>query len=510
MRKTPQTHEVGTTVHVAPGDLLLQRNIREAKPDADLSASVKAVGVLEPITAVLTAEGGLLVRYGHRRTLAAIDAGTETVPVYIVGTDADDNASEIARIIRQRDENTHRAGLTVAEDVSVVQTLTGLGLSAAQVVKQARIKRADVDTALIVAGSSIASKAAERYEALTLDQAAVVAEFEDDAETVKALVVAAVEGKFDHVAQQARDARAEQAARQRVCDALTKAGVPLTDRPSYDERSVLRLSRLSAQDKGYDSISVEDHATCPGHVAWLETEWVRVGPDGEVVDYPEEPEADESTDDGAKAWEAYEAEYERVRTTSRQAQRALAVYGCGQWKAQGHRDLHATSSGTASRVPAAEQSPEEREAAKVQRKLVIDNNKAWAAAQPVRREFLATLARVKTPPKGAGRFLAVAAWKDPDAGRSSGGNEIAAEALKVKVGTGYGYTDLTPPKSATDARCTVVALVQVLANYEASLTDGSWRYDGTTNATGRYLRFLAECGYPLSEVEKYAISKKTA
>jgi ParB family chromosome partitioning protein len=509
VRKTPQTYEVGTTVHVAPGDLLLQRNIREAKPDAALNASVKAVGVLEPITAVLTAESGLLVRYGHRRTLAAIAGEVPTVPVYIAGSDADDNASEVARIISQRDENTHRAGLTVAEDIGVVETLTGLGLSAAQVAKQARIKRADVDAALTVAGSKIASKAAERYDALTLDQAAVVADFEDDAETVKALVVAATQGKFDHAAQQARDARAEQAARQRVIDALADAGVPLTERPSYEDKSVLRLSRLSASPEGYDSIAVEDHTECPGHIAWLESEWVRVDGNGEVVTYPDEPDVDADTEEGAAAWEAYEQAYEQVRSTSRQAQRAIATYGCGQWKAQGHRDLHATSS--TSRTPAAEQTPEERERAKAERRLVIENNKAWAASQPVRREFLAAFAKSKTAPKGTGRFLAVAMCKDSEAHRSTGGNQLAAEWLNVKGhSAGYGYSDLTPAKSATEARCVVVALVQVLANYEAALTDHSWRHDGTSNATGRYLRFLKECGYTLSEVEKYALSSKTA
>ncbi len=162
------------------------------------------------------------------------------------------------------------------------------------------------------------------------------------------------------------------------------------------------------------------------------------------------------------------------------------------------------------RVPAAEQTPQEREKAKTARKLVIDNNRAWAAAQPVRREFLTTLANAKTLPKGAGRFLAVAMWTDTESERSTSGNTLAAEFLGVKVNTGYGYTDLTPAKSATEARCAVVALVQILANYEAALSDGSWRHDGTKNPTGRYLRFLATCGYGLSDVEKYAVSAKQA
>jgi ParB family chromosome partitioning protein len=56
----------------------------------------------------------------------------------------------------------------------------------------------------------------------------------------------------------------------------------------------------------------------------------------------------------------------------------------------------------------------------------------------------------------------------------------------------------------------MIALVQVLAAYEEAMPKGAWRHDGTGNATGRYLRFLGQCGYTLSEVEEYAISAQEA
>jgi len=43
--------------------------------DAAFSASIKELGVLVPIVAVRTAEKQLRVRFGHRRTLAAVAAG---------------------------------------------------------------------------------------------------------------------------------------------------------------------------------------------------------------------------------------------------------------------------------------------------------------------------------------------------------------------------------------------------------------------------------------------------
>ena len=74
-------------------------------------ASIREVGVLMPIVAVRTAEGAVRVRYGHRRTLAAIEADRPTVPVIVTGSD---DADDVARIITQWHENEHRAGLYTA------------------------------------------------------------------------------------------------------------------------------------------------------------------------------------------------------------------------------------------------------------------------------------------------------------------------------------------------------------------------------------------------------------
>jgi len=66
MTTSTNTFEVGTTVHVAPTDLLMQRNVREATPCPALVKSIKDVGVLQPITAVITDDGKLRVPLGRR------------------------------------------------------------------------------------------------------------------------------------------------------------------------------------------------------------------------------------------------------------------------------------------------------------------------------------------------------------------------------------------------------------------------------------------------------------
>lgn len=503
---TTQAFEVGTLVQVAPSTVLLERNIRDAQPDADLIKSIKDLGVLVPLVAVTTNDGALLIRQGHRRTLAAIEAKTETIPVYVAGTDSEADEAEVARIIAQRDENTHRAGLSTAEEVGVVEQLAAFGLSPAQIAKKARIKRDQVDTALTVSGSELARKASEKYEALTLDQAAVVAEFEDDAETVKALIAASTTGQFEHAAQRARDDRDEAQARAAVLDALNAEGVTVIDRPGYeDEKRILRLDRLVTSDDRdtRKDLSPTDHAECPGHVAWIGSDWFDVDADGNPIVFPDEP--DEDADD--EVWEAHDTECTRIRREARRVTRPTAIYGCDGWRKHGHHDRY--DHGSSSKPKADDMSDKEREAAKAQRKLVVENNKAWSAAETVRRDWLATFAKAKTPPKGTARFIATAMSRDGHLVGDVDGNRLASQWLD-KEHHGYGRADLSPTKTATDNRCLVLALLQVLGCYEAATSKDTWRQNGTDNAAGRYLRFLQAAGYTLSPVEKYAISSKTA
>ena len=103
-------------VEVDPRTLLIDVNIRlDARLDKDFTNSIKDLGVLVPIAVVRTAEGGLRVRFGHRRTLAAIEAGLEAVPVEVIGDEGSDDAAQVLRIVTQHAENAHRAGLTTAE-----------------------------------------------------------------------------------------------------------------------------------------------------------------------------------------------------------------------------------------------------------------------------------------------------------------------------------------------------------------------------------------------------------
>lgn len=134
--------------------------------------------MLQPITVVRTATGQYRVRYGQRRTLAAVLADCPTVPVsptvpVIVAGDEDD---DVERIVRQLDENERRQCLSPSDRVRAVEQLAAFGVTPDQIAKRTRTKQTVVDAAVKVAGSELATKAADRYGFMDLEQLAVVAE----------------------------------------------------------------------------------------------------------------------------------------------------------------------------------------------------------------------------------------------------------------------------------------------------------------------------------------------
>lgn len=488
------------TQKINPNDLLVDLNVREdLNLDRTFVASIKDHGVLQPIVAVQTDEG-LRVRYGHRRTRAAVEAGLDTVPVLIVATDAEGDAETIERLLTQHAENEHRAGLSTSEKIGVSHQLSLLGVSAAQIAKRTHTKRAEVDAHLSVSSSELATKATSRYD-LTLDQAAAVAEFEDDPETVKALVAAAATGKFEHVAQRARQDRAEAEAKAPVIEALTADNVAIIDQPGYGDTAVSLTRLVDAEGNDLDP---DEHRTCEGHAVWLSEVPTYTEPDGTVikadhwgnVEWPEDktPAAD---DEAEQRWEAVIVGSQWV-----------PVAACTDYKAHGHRDRYDHSP---SRPTAASMTEEEREAAKVARRLVIENNKAWKAAREVRREWIKTYLTRKTPPTQAGPFIARSLAAEPDLTSDTDANRIAADWFGADPATYGRSTDLANTcEAASDKRAQVLTLGLVLAGYEHRANDAAWRDNGEHSATGRYLRFLTELGYTLSDVEDYAVSVQTA
>lgn len=278
-----------------------------------------------------------------------------------------------------------------------------------------------------------------------------MAEFETDAEVVKALVVAAKqsEGDFAHALQRARDKRDEAVAVAALVEQLTAAGVRVIEQPDYDDKTVKRLvSLVDTQDK---RLTPETHAACPGHAAYVQRDW----------------------------------------------QGVEAVHVCTDWQANEHRDPHV---GTRPVGPMSD-------AQKAERRTVIDNNKAWKSAEVVRREFVATLLARKTAPKGAAVYVATELGHGPRSLSDALAKANGLAATLLGTDSTHSRTSVAAlAASATDARAHVIALGIVLAAVERATGIHSWR--NVDPATARYLGFLAELGYVLSDVEKLAAGIK--
>lgn len=173
----PGSQPPAELVYVDPRALVVDANVREQVAlDKPFLGSIRDLGVLVPISARRIPGGDeLRVVLGQRRTRAAVEAGLASVPVFVVEASSDEKAAEIARIIEQVVENDHRAALPDADRVTAYQQLGLLGLSAGQIARRTRTGVRAVKSSLAVAGSELATAAMHRY-ALTLDQAATVAE----------------------------------------------------------------------------------------------------------------------------------------------------------------------------------------------------------------------------------------------------------------------------------------------------------------------------------------------
>lgn len=476
-------------VQLDPHTLLVDLNVRsDATADRTLTESLRDRGVLAPIVAVRTADGHVRVRAGHRRTQAAIAAGLPTVPVVIVADESTDDAGTVERLLDQWAENEHRAALPTPDRISVIGQLAAFGLSPAQIAKRTRTRRTDVDAALAVTASELARATATRYE-LTIDQAAAVAEFDHDPTTVKALVAAVKTGQFAHVLQRARDDRAATAERDALAGGYRDAGIRVLDEPG----TARRLDTLADVDG--QPIDAATHTACRSHAVLIRQEWTydEDEPDGHEGSDQDDPHDD--TDDRPR--------YATPRLTW------AAVPHCADPDAQGHHDRR---SRTHASGPTDHPTEAQRAAASAARREVLENNKAWRSSEKVRRTWLRAFAARRTAPRGSAAWIATTlATGDHDLRRALEDGHTLARQLLTGDTTRPVWGQVHPAlaealATATDARAGVISLVLLLAAHEQATGVHSWR--NVRPATGRYLRYLGELGYTLSEVEQKAAGQK--
>jgi ParB family chromosome partitioning protein len=247
----------------------------------------------------------------------------------------------------------------------------------------------------------------------------------------------------------------------------------VVDEPPYGDRTVAKLDQLRAADagdgnssEGAGELTVDGHAGCPGHAAFLRDRGAWSGtPD------------------------------------------VTAVYVCSDWKAYGHQPRFADSPLTGLSAGGGRMSAE----AKAERREVIANNKAWDAARPVRQRWLTGFLARRTAPKDAPQWIA--------ATLASCGHDVR-RAMEDGHQTGLGLLGLAtdPPwrpysgtpnpavtaaAKATAARATMITLGLLLGGLEGTVTRNTWR--SATADQLAYFTALQTWGYPLSDVEQLVV-----
>ena len=186
-----------------------------------------------------------------------------------------DDTDEADRIVKQWHENERRDALTETDRLAAVEQLTILGVPAGNIARRLGTPKKQVEAAVQANGSDLAKTAARKH-ALTLTDAALIAEFEDDEDTVADILRAVKDGdSAEHVAQRARDDKARREAHEAAVAALVEAGVTVIDRPGYDDKTIKELREIRLVKRNGDPKvnppTEAEHATCPGHAAYVTT-----------------------------------------------------------------------------------------------------------------------------------------------------------------------------------------------------------------------------------------------
>jgi ParB family chromosome partitioning protein len=445
-------------VRVDPKTLLVGPNVRkDVVLGKEFVASIKQHGVRVPISAQET-EGGYEVVDGQRRTLAAVDAGLDQVPVVVI-----EREEAAARIVDQLVVNEHRAGISDADQIAAIKELSLFNMPAQTIARKVGMPKAVVETAIAVGSSERAVAALRGEKPVSFEDATTIAEFEGDEEAQADLVDRAASGYYiGHVAQEWRDRRG----RERVAeDIKAMPGVTLIEQPGYSQKDPLAVRELFLDEerkKGLNELSHSELAAIAG--------------------------------DGLCAFPVAHGYGDEREITI-----GYAVKG---WKDRG-LFTHSWNENGATKPT----TPEEAAKLKEERRQARENTKAWVAATAVRLEFLRGLIARRTPPKGWIEFVAPRALGiDPYA---NGAWAATAGILGLKSEHSHRsavekHLQAKPTAAAQVMLAAAAGAIEGAADFDRK---GWWHQDGRRDATVKYLLQLQQWGYELSELEQSLVKK---
>jgi ParB family chromosome partitioning protein len=361
----------------------------------------------------------------------------------------------------------HRRNFAPVEEATALFAAHEAGASRTRIRKSTGRKAEDIKTALAAGKMSAQTRAAagDLAAQLTLDELALLAEFDGDAEAVAKIVEALRHGHTaEYVAERIRQDRAEAAQHEQLVAELEAAGVTVTDGLPDG------ASRLAGLVHDGEDLTPEAHAGCPGRGAYFQS-WNLAHP----VHYC-----------------ASLAEYgHTVRT-----------FGAPPGGEE-------TGAGAVTPSPLPDDPPGDTPP-DPGRRLVVEGNKAWAAAGEVRRRWLPQLFARRAAPRQVARFVAEQLLVMPEPLRlglaAAPTSPLFTEVTGLQASQAADGCETCPA-----VRLPLLMLAPVAAAYEGAMsgTDASrstWRADRYSPCprpdAGRYLAFLASIGYQLSVIER--------
>lgn len=449
------------------------------REDLDLNeefiASIRANGVEDPIGIVLLPEGTegpaegagsedkpkpkFRVVDGHRRYFGGLMAEVEDVPVYLSAGKPDDLASQYLTMFNT---SRHTAKLTPIEEASALFAASQAGASQTAIRSRTGLGRAEVKSAIKAGGLSKETKAKIKgVYGLTIDQLALLGEFEDDEAAAGEILREIISGgSGQHAAERIRQHRALKAEAAAARKRYAADGFTVTESLPDGARYLNELLQDGAD------LTPEMHASCPGRGIRI-PDWDPAGtfycsdPDahGHVYRFAAE-DPGEGTDDTGEGDSTPEPESE----------------------APSHR-------------------------------LVREGNVAWTAAGKVRRKWLKDLCARTTIPRDAQLFAAKQVLLMPPNVASKLGGARNEGLFRELTGWAGNTDDATRLDGWKPGKLPVIQFALVAAAYETLLTGKNgalcWRPTAelrfppvSREDAGAYFAHLSALGYQLSTIEQ--------
>ncbi|MFC9249910.1 hypothetical protein [Amycolatopsis thailandensis] len=493
VRRAEREAEYDTIVYCDPADVVIGVNVRTENADTDPTTiqDMTQRGVDMAVKGYRDDDGTVVITMGQRRVLNAREAQCE-VPVWIQAPPADDERkATIDRIIGQVNENDLRVGLTLGDRYNAFQQLVAFDLKPAGIARKlgrGKGGKAYVENVLQAGSSDLARAATERYD-LTLDQAAVVAEFEARGDIVNAkelIRLAVAEPNNFRVfadVQRRKHAEAERvrALTEQLTRELVDAKVTILDdtidADTGPARSLDRLRLTPDSDPGSE-ITIEQHGSCPGHAAWLYEDYQ----DGHTViaarygcaDFLEHDHALSDAPAGRSDFTPYDTDTKEDENEADAAafDAARAAHAAAEWQ---------------------------RRANSIKFRWVRDSNAEWDGSSEKRHEWLAEFAAKSSALKDAQVFLATQKLKGGRALRRAmeRNHKLANTLLKTGESGRRPLAELI--STAKPAKATRYDVFLTLCAMEEDLHRHAWRTPYPENQ--EYMAALKGWGYEPSSIE---------